>query len=76
MYDVSMSVEKGNAPTDRAWAIYWLYSTQFPMTITLDKRDSYDGSPYLVTVGEGSDPLCRLTDDETSWLIARKVGIR
>ncbi len=76
VYDVPMSVEKGNAPTDRVWAIYWLYSTQFPMTITLDQRDSLDADPYLVTVGEGSDPLCRLSDEETSWLIARKVGIR
>jgi hypothetical protein len=71
-----MDLEKGNAPTDRVWAIWSLYAGQFPVMITLDQRGSIDTEPYLVTVGDANDPLCRITDDETSWLIARKVGIR
>jgi hypothetical protein len=76
MYTAEMSGEKGNAPTDRVWAIWVLYAQDFPMSICLDQRAADDDLPYLVTVGDAEEPLCRLSDEETSWLLARKVGIR
>lgn len=71
-----MSGEKGNAPTDRVWAIWVLYAQDFPLSISLDQRSQDDDLPYLVTVGDSEESLCRLGDDETSWLVARKVGVR
>lgn len=71
-----MSGEKGNAPTDRVWAIWVLYAQDFPLSISLDQRSQDDDLPYLVTVGDSEESLCRLSDDETSWLVARKVGVK
>lgn len=70
-----MTNERGSAPTDRVWAVYHLHASEFPTTITLDQRNQDDVEPYVVTVGDG-DVLCRLSDDETSWLLKKKVGIR
>jgi hypothetical protein len=76
MYTAGMSGERGNAPTDRVWAIWALYAQDFPLSISLDQRSQADDLPYLVTVGDAEEPFCRLSDEETSWLIAKKVGIR
>jgi hypothetical protein len=68
--------DREGAPTDKVWAIYYLYAQQFPVTISLDQRKTDDESPYSVTIGENEETLTRLSDDEVSWLIRRKVGIR
>ena len=74
VYDTAM--DKSNAPTDRVWAIWVLYAQDFPVTISLDQRSQDDNLPYRVVVGESEEQLCRLSDQETSWLIQRKVGVR
>jgi hypothetical protein len=71
-----MMMPKGNAPTDRVWAIWYLYAQQFPVSISLDKRNQEDTEPYLVIIGGREEPFCRLREEETEWLVARKVGVR
>ncbi|CAB4149312.1 hypothetical protein UFOVP529_90 [uncultured Caudovirales phage] len=68
--------DRGDAPTEKVWAIYYLYAQQFPIAITLDQRSPDDEAPYSVTVGEGEEEFTRLSDDEVGWLIRKKVGIR
>jgi hypothetical protein len=67
---------RGGAPTEKVWAIYHLYAQQFPVLISLDQRAPDDSAPYAVTIGEGLEELTRLSDDEVSWLLKKKVGIR
>jgi hypothetical protein len=67
--------DRGGAPTDKVWAIYFLYAQQFPVSINLDQRTPDDAEPYSVTIADSSDVFTRLSDDEVSWLIAKKVGI-
>ena len=71
----AMNLNKNGAPTDRVWAIWCLHTSQFPTSITLDQRSEEDREPYVVLVGQdGREELCRLSETETSWLIARKAG--
>lgn len=74
VYDQTMT-DRGGAPTDRVWAIYFLYAQQFPVSISLDQRTYDDDEPYAVTIADGQEVFIRLSDDEVSWLIAKKVGI-
>lgn len=67
--------DRDGAPTDKVWAIYFLYAQQFPVSISLDQRKPDDEQPYAVTIADSQDVFTRLSDDEVSWLIARKVGI-
>ena len=64
------------APTDKVWAIYYLYAQQLPIAISLDQRRQDDETPYSVTVGEHEEPFTRLSDEEVGWLIRQKVGIK
>lgn len=75
VYDQAMN-DRGDAPTEKVWAIYYLYAQQFPVAITLDQRIPDDETPYSVTVGEGKEEFTRLSDDEVGWLIRKKVGIK
>jgi hypothetical protein len=67
--------DRGGAPTDRVWAIYFLYAQSFPVSINLDQRSQDDSEPYAVKVADGEDVFIRLSDEEVSWLLAKKVGI-
>lgn len=67
--------DRGGAPTDRVWAIYFLYAQQFPVSINLDQRTYDDEEPYSVTIADSQDVFIRLSDDEVSWLLAKKVGV-
>jgi hypothetical protein len=67
--------DRGGAPTDRVWAVYFLYAQSFPVSISLDQRRPDDAEPYAVTIADGEDVFIRLSDDEVSWLIAKKVGV-
>jgi hypothetical protein len=71
-----MTTDRGGAPTDKVWAIYYLYAQQFPVIISLNQRAPDDGQPYVVTIGEGQEEFTRLSDDEVSWLLKKKVGVR
>jgi hypothetical protein len=75
MYTGGMENREG-APTEKVWAIYHLYAQQFPVLISLDQRAPDDSAPYVVTIGEGLEELTRLSDDEVSWLLRKKVGIK
>lgn len=66
---------RGGAPTDRVWAVYFLYAQSFPVSISLDQRLPDDKEPYAVTIANGEDVFIRLSDVEVSWLIAKKVGV-
>ena len=48
-----MVEDRGGAPTDKVWAIYYLYAQQFPVVISLNQRAPDDENPYIVTIGEG-----------------------
>lgn len=74
VYALGMT-DRGGAPTDRVWAIYFLYAQSFPVSINLDQRRPDDEEPYAVTIADSSDVFIRLSDEEVSWLIAKKVGI-
>lgn len=67
--------DRGGAPTDKVWAIYFLYAQQFPVSISLDQRTPDDAEPYAVTIADGNEVFTRLSDAEVSWLIAKKVGV-
>lgn len=67
--------DRAGAPTDRVWAVYFLYAQSFPLSINLDQRRPDDEEPYAVTIADGGEVFIRLSDDEVSWLIAKKVGI-
>lgn len=68
--------DRGEAPTEKVWAIYYLYAQQFPVIISLNQRAPDDENPYVVTIGEGFEEFTRLTDAEVGWLIRKKVGVR
>lgn len=74
VYDWGMT-DRGGAPTDRVWAIYFLYAQSFPVSISLDQRRPDDDEPYAVTIADGQAVFIRLSDEEVSWLIAKKVGV-
>jgi hypothetical protein len=67
--------DRAGAPTDRVWAVYFLYAQSFPLSINLDQRLPDDEEPYAVTIADGGEVFIRLSDNEVSWLIAKKVGI-
>jgi hypothetical protein len=67
--------DRAGAPTGKVWAIYFLYAQQFPLSISLDQRGPDDADPYAVTIADGEEVFIRLSDEEVSWLIAKKVGI-
>ena len=75
-YDPNNMMPKGNAPTERVWAIWYLYAQQFPISISLDELVPGDIEPYCVSIGDKYEPFCRLNEKETEWLLARKVGIK
>lgn len=66
---------RGGAPSDKVWAIYFLWAQEFPVSISLDQRTPDDDLPYSVMAGESREELTRLSDEEVSWLIAKKVGV-
>lgn len=76
VYTGKMVEDRGGAPTDKVWAIYYLYAQQFPVVISLNQRAPDDENPYVVTIGERLEEFTRLTDDEVSWLIKKKVGVK
>jgi hypothetical protein len=45
------------------------------LSISLDQRRPDDEEPYAVKIADGEEVFIRLSDDEVSWLIAKKVGI-
>lgn len=74
VYTTGMN-DRGGAPTDRVWAIYFLHAQQFPVSLNLDQRSPDDAEPYAVTIADGDETFIRLSDEEVSWLIAKKVGV-
>lgn len=69
-------MDRGGAPTEKVWAIYYLYAQQFPVVISLDQRSKDDATPYIVTIGEGQEEFTRLSDAEVAWLLKKKVGVK
>lgn len=69
-------MDREGAPTEKVWAIYYLYAQQFPVVISLDQKSQDDPTPYVVTIGEGQEEFTRLSDGEVSWLLKKKVGVR
>lgn len=69
-------MDRGGAPTEKVWAIYYLYAQQFPVVISLDQRSQDDATPYVVTIGEGQEEFTRLSDAEVGWLLKKKVGVK
>lgn len=76
VYNSKMTTDRGEAPTDKVWAIYHLYAQQFPVVISLNQRAAGDSHPYIVTIGERQEEFTRLSDDEVSWLLKKKVGVK
>lgn len=68
--------DRVGAPTEKVWAIYYLYAQQFPVVISLDQRAQGDATPYIVTIGEGQEEFTRLSDAEVGWLLKKKVGVK
>jgi hypothetical protein len=64
-------------PSQRARAIWILWSQDNPITLTLEPRSQDDEEPYLVICGQHIDAavLMRVTEKEANWLIHQRAGL-